>query len=223
MTTYFHLEIDKIKEEILKLGGLAEEAVDRAAKAMQGRDNDAALEVIQNDIRIDELENQIDQRCINLLATHQPVAVDLRFLTSALRICAILERIGDQGVNLAQRALALNETPPLPSIPYMLEEMAAMSMEMTRDCLDAFVNKDMALANEVWARDDELDDLNRRLLEEMITWIMEKRLLVRQGVEIILAARHFERIGDQATNVSEAVIFIVEGTIIRHQGETGRL
>jgi len=217
VTTYFLSEIEKLKEELLKMGGLVEEAMDRAIKAIADRDSAAAQEVIRNDHRINELENLIDQRCVKLLATQQPVAMDLRFLTAALRIGTTLERTGDQAVNLAERALAMNELLPVDPTPATLLQMAEVAKEMTRKCLDAFVQKDVDLAYEVCCQDDELDNLNQSLLEEMINWMMKEHRLIRRGVEIILAGRHFERIGDQATNVAEAVVFMVEGTEIRHR------
>ncbi len=217
-SSYFHLEIDKIKEEILKMGGLVEEAVENATRAILNRDSALANEVIRNDFRVNELENTIDQRCVRLMATHQPVAVDLRFLTSALRISTILERTADQAVNIAQRALAMNELTAFDEIPPLLLQMSDTAKEMTRKCLDAFVQHDTALAYEVCCQDDELDEMNRTLLEDMIKWMMGEQRVVRRGVELILAGRHLERIGDQATNVAECVVFMVEGTIIRHQG-----
>ena len=208
--------MDKIKEELLKMSGLVEESVDQATKSVVGRNSELAREVLRNDFRINELENLIDQRCIRLLATHQPVAVDLRFLTAALRICSELERIGDQSVNLAQRALVMNELEPIDDTPLKILKMSEIAKEMTRKCLDSFVQQDTALAYDVCCQDDELDDLNHAVLEEMITWMMEERRIIRRGVELVLAARHLERIGDLATNVAESVVFMVEGTIIRH-------
>ncbi len=200
------------------MGGLVEEAVDRSVRSILLRDSTLTKDVIKNDHRIDDLENLIDQHCVGLLATYQPVAVDLRFLTAALRICTMLERTGDQAVNLAQRAQVLNELEPIGEIPGTFQEMTRVAMEMTRKCLDAFVQGDLLVSYAVCKQDDELDDLNRRLLEEMINWMMGERRLIRRGVEIILAGRHLERIGDQATNISEEVVFMVEGSVIRHQG-----
>ena len=211
-------EIEKIKEELLMMGGLVEEAIDNALRSLSMRDSEAARQVIRNDHRVNDLENTVDAHCIRLIATMQPVAVDLRFLTAALRLCTTLERTGDQAVNLADRALILNDMAPMIDVPPVLLEMGEVAKDMTRKCLDAFVRRDTSLAYEVCCRDDELDDLNRKLLEQMINWMMEENRVIRRGVEIILAGRHLERIGDQATNVSEEVVFMVEGTVIRHQG-----
>ena len=218
--SHLHQQIQKIKEDLLKMGGLVEEALNQSVQSISDRDDELAKAVIANDTRIDDLENSIDQRCVELLATQQPVAVDLRFLTSALRICSILERIGDQSVNLAERALVLNECPPFDSIPPKLLEMVIVAKEMTRKCLDSFVQRNLDMAADVRAQDDVLDELYRSLLEEMIIWMMKEQRVIRRGVEIILAARHLERVGDQATNVAEAVIFMVKGQNIRHKADS---
>jgi phosphate transport system protein len=213
--THFHEEIEKLKDDLLKMAGLVEEAIAEASRALTIRDNELAREVIRGDRRINMLENDIDGSAIRLLATQQPVAVDLRFLTSAMKINAALERAGDQAVNLAERAEVLNELDPM-QIPSTLPEMATIAQEMIRKSLDAFVQKTVSLAYEVCERDDALDDLNRRLLEEMIEWMMREKRLIRRGVEWIIAGRHLERIGDEATNIAEEVVFLVEGRVIRH-------
>ena len=214
--THLQLEIEAIKEDLLKMGGLVEEAIDQAVRALIQRDSELAREVIRKDVRVNDLENQIDVKCIKLIATQQPVAADLRFLTAALRLNGILERTADQAVNIADRTLIINELPPMDGIPPTLLEMSEVAKDMTRKCLDAFVRRDEYLAYEVCAQDDELDELNRHLLEEMIGWMMDEQRLIRRGVEIVLAGRHLERIGDQATNVAEEVVFMIKGTIIRH-------
>ncbi|MFH1138444.1 MAG: phosphate signaling complex protein PhoU [Pseudomonadota bacterium] len=212
-------EIDRIKEDILKMGGLVEEALEDATKALADRDEVLAKSVIQKDRRVNELENYIDAFCIRVIATKQPVAADLRLLTACLRICSSLERSGDQAVNLSQRTLALCELAPMETVLPSLLQMAELGKEMTRKALDAFVRRDVALAREVCCQDDEMDDLNRQVLEEMLGWMMDEKRLVRRGVELILASRHLERVGDQATNMAEEVVFMVEGNIIRHQAD----
>lgn len=216
--THFEIEMEKIKDELLKMGGLVEEAVNEASRAMVNRDRELAKEIQRRDSRINELENIIDELCIKLIATYQPVAMDLRFLTGALRLCTILERIGDQAVNIADRVLVLTELDPMEEIPQTLIRMGEVGREMTRKCLDAFVTRDIDLAYDVCCQDDEMDDLNRQILEEMINWMMKEQRLIRRGVEIILAGRNLERVGDLATNISEEVVFIVEGDVIRHKG-----
>jgi phosphate transport system protein len=209
--------MEGVKEDLLKMAGLVEEAIYEAARALVNRDSALARVVIHSDRRVNALENQIEGNCIKLLATQQPVAVDLRFITSAMKINTFLERMGDQAVNLAERSQELTEMEPF-DIPATLQQMAVIAQEMTRRCLDSFVRRDVSLAYEVCARDDELDTLNRQLLGEMIGWMMREHRLVQRGVELIIAGRHLERIGDEATNISEEVVFLVEGTVIRHQG-----
>ncbi|MEW6266791.1 MAG: phosphate signaling complex protein PhoU [Thermodesulfobacteriota bacterium] len=219
---HFSQEIARLKEDILKMGGLVEEALEEATRALVSRDSNLAREVIKKDTRIDDLENAIDSFAIKLIATRQPVAADLRFLAGALRIGSTLERTADQAVNIADRTLVLNDLATLEPFPATLLEMAELAKEMTRKCLDAFVRRDVSLAYEVCGQDDELDDLNRRLLEEMIGVMIDEQRLIRRGVEVILAGRHYERIGDQATNVAEEVVYMVEGRVIRHHNALGR-
>jgi phosphate transport system protein len=206
-----------LKEDLLKMASLVEGAIHKATDALTRRDMGLAREVIGGDGRVNELENQIEGSCIRLLATQQPVAVDLRFLTSAMKINTALERMGDQAVNLAQRAEAINEMSPVETPPTLLQ-MASIAQDMTRRCLDAFVRKDVALAYEVCTMDDDLDDLNRQLLGKMIDWMMKEKRVIRRGVELVIAGRHLERIGDEATNIAEEVVFLVEGEVIRHAG-----
>ncbi|MCB2225513.1 MAG: phosphate signaling complex protein PhoU [Desulfarculaceae bacterium] len=216
--SHFHRRMQEVKEDLLKMAGRAEQAVHSATRALDARDVELAKSVIQGDRRIDLMQNEIEERCINLLATQQPVAVDLRFLSAVTKIASFLERMGDQAVNLAQRAMALAELDPVPT-PGTIMSMSTIAREMSKDCLDSFVEEDVAKAERVLVRDDELDQLCRSFLEEMIGWMNEERRLVRRGVEFILASRHLERIGDEATNVAEEVVYLVEGRIIRHGGK----
>jgi phosphate transport system protein len=218
--SHFHRQMEQVKEDLLRMAGLVEEAIFEAMKALTSRDVRLARMVIQSDRRVNALENLIEGNCIKLLATQQPVAVDLRFITSAMKITTFLERMGDQAVNLAERAQELSELDPV-EIPATLQQMARTAQEMTRKCLDAFVKRDIPLAFEVCAQDDELDALNRLLLEEMMGWMMREQRVVQRAVELIIAGRHLERIGDEATNISEEVVFLVEGTVIRHQASGG--
>ncbi len=220
--SHFHRQMQSVKEDLLGMAGLVEEAIHDATAALARRDLELARAVVRGDRRIDLTQNSIEERCITLLATQQPVAGDLRFLAAVIKICAYLERMGDQAVNLAQRAMAMDELTEMEA-PGTLLHMADIAREMTRDCLDAFVQESVRLATHVLRRDDDLDALNRSFLEEMIAWMTAERRLIRRGVELILASRHLERIGDEATNIAEEVVFLVEGRIIRHQGpaETG--
>lgn len=213
----FQRQLEAVKEDLLRMAGMVEQAISDATRALVRRDSALARAVIQKDKRVNALENQIESNCVRLLATQQPVAVDLRFITSAMKINTFLERMGDQAVNVAERALELTEMDPF-EVPTTLQRMALLAQEMTRECLDAFVRKDVSLAYQVCARDDELDAMNRELLEEIIQWMMRENRLILRGVELIIAGRHLERIGDEATNISEEVVFLVEGMVIRHRG-----
>jgi phosphate transport system protein len=198
------------------MAGLVEESIHEAVDSLTARDTVQAKEVIETDRRIDLMQNQIEERVFTLLATQQPVASDLRFLSAAIKICSHLERMGDQAVNLAERALLLADMDPMDP-PRRLVAMGEVAREMTCLCLDAFVQNNVDLAKSVIKRDDELDDLNLHILEDMVEWMTREQRVIRRGVELILASRHLERVGDEATNIAEEVVFLVEGEIIRHQ------
>ena len=215
LNTHFHRKMQEVRENLLGMAGLVEAAMQDAFQAMATRNPQKAKSVINGDRRIDLMENEIDEKAITLLATQQPVAVDLRFLSVSIKICSFLERMGDQSVNLAWRAITLSETDPL-KFPDTITEMFDIASEMTRSCLDAFVQEDVDLAMKVIRRDDEVDALARKFLEQNIHWMNQENRLIRRGVEQILASRHIERMGDEATNIAEEVVFMVEGEIIRH-------
>ncbi len=219
--SHFHKQMQEVKADVMKMTGLVEEAIHDASQALANCDSNLALEVIVKDRPIDLMQNQIEERCVALLATQQPVAGDLRFLAAVIKICAYLERMGDQAVNIAQRTLALKELLPT-EVPQPLIDMADISQEMTRTCLDALANGDLQLVCKVIARDNDLDAINRQVLEDMVEWMASEQRLVRRGVEFILTARHYERIGDEATNIVEEVVFLVEGRIIRHHSDQAR-
>ncbi len=213
--SHFHRQMQRIKDDVLSMAGLVEESIHDACQSLAGRDLDLARRVVQGDRRVDVMQNGIEERCITLLATQQPVAVDLRFLAAVIKICAYLERMGDQAVNVAQRAQALAELPAM-DLPPTLLTMGDIARGMVGDSLDALVQENVRLATQVLRRDDELDALNRSFLEEMIGWMTREHRLIRRGVEFILAARHLERLGDEATNIAEEVIYLVEGRVVRH-------
>lgn len=215
--SYFHRQMQDIKDDILAMAGLVEEAIHESAMTIIRRDAMLAQNLIRGDHRIDMMQNHIEERCITLLATQQPVAVDLRFLSAVIKICAYLERMGDQAVNLAQRSMALDELLPT-EVPPTFLQMTEVAQEMAGLCMDAFAEGKVELANRILRRDDDLDSLNRQLLEEMIAWMTSENRLIRRGVEFILAGRHVERIGDEATNIAEEVVYLVEGRVIRHLG-----
>jgi phosphate transport system protein len=214
--SYFEKQITKVNDSLLQMGGVVEDFIDQATRLLHHRDVTKARVCIDGDQQIDEMENLIDRECLRLLATQQPVAVDLRFITAALKISTYLERMADQAVNICYRCLSLAQADPIPTPP-TIRRMTEIAQEMLRRSLDAFVRRDVDLAFEVLHADDELDRLNRALLEEMIQFMMTENRLVRRGVELILVGRHLERIGDESTNVCEEVVFLVEGRSIKHQ------
>ncbi len=218
MTTmsHFQKQLREVKEDLLMMAGLVEESIHESAESLKNRNAEQARGVLEGDRRIDLMQNEIEGRIITLLATQQPVAVDLRFLASSIKICGQIERMGDQAVNVAERALLLCDMDPV-EVPGDIVTMSDVACDMTCLCLDAFMQSNVNLARDVIRRDDELDKLNVAVLEEMVSWMNQERRIIRRGVEFILAARHLERVGDEATNIAEEVVFLVEGEIIRHQ------
>jgi phosphate transport system protein len=215
--SHFHRQMREIKDDLLGMAGLVEAAIQDAYESLIHRKGTLAQSVIDGDRRIDLLENEIDDKAITLLATQQPVAVDLRFLSAAIKICSFLERMGDQAVNLAWRSLTLNEMDPM-EISERLGQLYDIAREMVHDSLNAFAKGNPEEARKVIARDDEADKLTRFFLEDNIRWMNRESRVIPRGVELILASRHLERIADGATNIAEETVFQVEGEIIRHQG-----
>jgi phosphate transport system protein len=216
--SHFHRQMQQVKQDLLKMAGLSEKAVFQASQALADLDTALAEQVIAGDRRLDLMQNEIEERCITLLATQQPVAVDLRFLSAVIKITSHVERMGDQAVNLADRVKVLAELPS-GEMPSVLLLMCKIAREMHAECLDAFATENVVLAAAVRRRDDELDEFNRDFLEEMIADMSCEERYLRRGVELILASRHLERIGDEATNIAEEVVYLVEGRIIRHSGD----
>lgn len=219
METHFHQELNKLKENLLKMAGLAERAISNAIAALVQRDSVLAEKTIKEDEKINELELLIDDQCLKLLALHQPMAADLRFITSAMRINTELERIGDQAANIAWRAILLNQEPQLK--PYIdIPRMAQISQSMVKDVLDAFVKGDADLARQVCERDDEVDGLNDQVFRELLTYMMADPKTITRAAHLIIVSRCLERIADHATNIAEGVIFMVKGLVIKHYADT---
>ncbi len=219
METHFHQELSQLKSEILRMAGLVERAISNAIDSLTQRDTPLAEKTIQQDAQINEVELDIDERCLNLLALHQPMAGDLRFITSAMRINTELERIGDLAVNIAERVVSLNQEPQLK--PYIdIPNMADISKKMLRDVIDAFVSGDAALARSVCERDDQVDGLNNQIFRELLTYMMEEPKTITRAVHLIIVSRYLERIADHATNIAEGVIFMAEALVIKHHADT---
>lgn len=213
--TVFDEELQHLKEKLLKMGSLVEDAIKNSIHALVERDNALAHKVIDNDRLVNTLDVEIDEESIRLIALRQPKATDLRFITMAMKITTDLERMGDFAVNIAERALELNEEPILK--PYIdIPKMTEIARGMIRDALNAFVRKDKHLAIEVIMRDDEVDDLKREVLQELALFMVRDPSTVSRAMKVSFVAQYLERVADHATNIAEMVIYLVDGKIIRH-------
>ena len=211
----FDEELQRLKDKILKMGSMVEDAIKNSVQALVERDNTLAVNVIDNDRVVNTLDVEIDEEAIRLIALRQPKASDLRFITMAMKITTDLERMGDLAVNIAERALELNDEPILK--PYIdIPKMRSIAQRMTQDALDAFVRKDKRLARDVIIRDDEVDDLKQVVLHELALFMVKDPATVTRAMKISFVATYLERIADHATNIAEMVIYLVDGKIIRH-------
>ena len=215
MQRHFHEEIETLKQTLLAMGGLVEDQIRRVMRALTERDDALAQEVIDRDRQVNAYDVEVDETCVNLLALHQPAAGDPRFITTAMKIVTDLERIGDQAVNIGQRALELNREPQLK--PYIdLPRMAERAQAMVKESLDAFVTRDTELARRVCAADAEVDALKEQIFRELLTFMMEDTRTISRAIRLILISRFMERVADHATNIAEMVIYMVEGKMVRH-------
>lgn len=215
MTKHFQKELDKIKKRILSLGSLVEERVRMATKAIEENNADIAEEVIRLDYEIDENEVEVEEECLKILALHQPVAIDLRFLIAVIKINNDLERIGDQAVNIAQRVVSIAKHQKI-AFHFDYSEMAEKAASMLKMSLDTLVNLDVDLAFKVVMKDDEVDSIQSEAYDQIKVAIRENPDHVTYLINLMLISRHLERIADHATNISEEVIYLIEGEIIRH-------
>ena len=214
----FEEELQALKNRLLNMGALVEERLHQAITALMERRQDASERVILGDQDVNELQIEIDDRCLKLLALQQPMAGDLRLITSAIKINADLERIRDQAVNIAENVIRLLPQPPLKPL-IDIPRMADIAEKMTRDSLDAFVKKDAELARSVLGRDDEVDSLKDQVFRELLTYMMADPGTIQRALALILISRNVERIADHATNIAEDVIFLVEAKDVRHGRE----
>jgi phosphate transport system protein len=215
MQRHVHEELDALKQTLLAMGGLVEDQIRRVMKALLERDGDLAQEVIDRDRQVNAYDVEIDEKCVELLALYQPAAGDLRFITTAMKIVTDLERIGDQAVNIAQRALELNREPQLK--PYIdLPRMSESAQRMVKQSLDAFVARDTALARQVCGEDAEVDALKEQIFRELLTFMMEDARTIPRAIRLILISRFLERVADHATNIAEMVIYMVDSKMVRH-------
>ncbi len=219
MTKHLQVELERLKKKILSLGTLTEEAVRLAIKAMQTRDADLACEIVRNDETINQLEVEIEEDCLKILALHQPVAVDLRFIAAVIKINNDLERIGDEAVNIAERVQIISRRPPVPVV-IDYTEMAEKTEHMLKMALDALVTLDVDTAYKICLMDDDVDKLNRLFYDKIKETIMSFPERAGSLINLLLIGRHLERIADHATNIAEEVIYMIEGEIPRHRTAT---
>lgn len=212
---HFQQELAALKERLLAMGGLAEERVRAAIQGLVERDMAVTQAVLSGDEPLNQLHIEIDRRSFQLLALHQPMAVDLRMIVAAVKINTDLERVGDLAVNIAEAAVRYLRVPPVKKL-IDIPRMAQIAQVMLRDALDAFVKGDTALAQQVLDRDDELDTLKTQIFRELLTYMLQDPGTIEPSLDLILVSRHLERIGDHATNVAEDVIFMVSARDVRH-------
>ena len=214
---HFQDELETLKRRLLEMGGLAEERVRTAMRAVVDRDQRLVDDVITGDAAINALHIEIDDRCFKLLALHQPMAVDLRAIVAAVKINTDLERVGDLAVNIAEAVRRYLGHPPVKQL-IDIPRMADIAQGMLRDALDAFVHRDVSIAQAVLGADDALDALKTQVFRELLTYMLQDPQTIQPALDLILISRHLERIGDHATNIAEDVIFMVSARDVRHAG-----
>jgi phosphate transport system protein len=214
---HFQDELELLSSRLLEMGGLAEERVRRSVQGLAERDIDEIHSVLVGDEPVNQLHIEIDTRCFRLLALHQPMAADLRAILAAVKINTDLERVGDLAVNIAEAAKRYVRHPPVKPL-IDIPRMGELAEKMLRDALDAFVRRDMILAEAVLAADDTLDALKTQIFRELLTYMLQSPDTIEPALDLILISRHLERIGDHATNVAEDVIFILSARDVRHHG-----
>jgi phosphate transport system protein len=211
--------IEKLKTHLLELGTIVEETVRDAVDALNKRNPDKARTVIDNDDKIDNLEVELEEECLKILALHQPVAIDLRFIVACLKINNDLERVGDLAVNVGERTLFISRHSPV-DVALDFHTMAAKAQWMLKNSLDSLVRQDIALAREVCLADDEVDDMNRDMFVSIQAAIKKSPQQIEVLIHLLNTSRHLERIADLATNIAEDVIYMIEGEIVRHRVES---
>ena len=216
MTIHFQKELEKIKKQILSLGSMVEERVRMAARAVETFDNELALKIESSDFEIDEMEVEVEEECLKVLALYQPVAVDLRFIIAVIKINNDLERIGDEAVNIAQRILTISKS-SRDKFFFDYSEMAKKAENMLKKSLDSLVNLDVDMAFGVLTTDDEVDAMHRNAYDVIKQYIREHPDKVTYLLNLYLISRHLERLADHATNIAEEVIYLIEGEIVRHE------
>jgi phosphate transport system protein len=218
MPPRLQIEIEKIKKQILSLGAMVEEQLNRAIKAVETKNIGIAKGIIESDRRVDEIEVEIEEECLKILALHQPVAVDLRFIIAVIKINNDLERIGDEAVNIAERVIYLGTRTPL-NVTFDYSEMSVKTIKMVKDSLDALVNLDLELALKLRDDDNAIDALDRGFFQKVSNSLPDNPENAGSLIQLFLISRHLERIADHTTNIAEEVIYLIEGVIHRHRRE----
>ena len=213
-----HRQIQKIKRRLLAIGAIVEEQVDLAVKSIVSRDKALAQKVISRDVEIDLMEVDLEEECLNVLALHQPMAVDLRIVIAVLKINNDLERIGDLAVDATERAVVLIEQEHV-EFPFDFETMSKAVQKMLRDCLDALINLDMDLAVKVCSSDDAVDAMHASVFSKVAKEVVRQPEHVDQLLTYLSVSRYLERIADHTTNIAEDVIYLIKGNIVRHQDD----
>jgi len=215
-STHYEKELRDIKEGLIYLGALVEKAIELATEALVERNAELAHKVICDDSVIDQLDVEIEEKCIRILALRQPTARDLRFITTAIKINGHLERIGDMAANIAEKSIILGEEPPMK--PYIdIPRMAEIARGMIRESIDAFVNENTDLARKVRMEDEIIDNLNEQVFRELLTFMMEDPKKVHRALIIMQISKNLERISDHAVGIADMVMFMVTGKIVRHE------
>jgi phosphate transport system protein len=215
LVPHFQEELEQLKTRLLEMGGLAEDRVRSAVESLVERNIPLVDRVLGGDVPINQLHIEVDSRCFKLLALHQPMAVDLRSIVSAVKINTDLERVGDLAINIAEAVRRYMRHPPVKEL-IDIPRMADIAQSMLRDALDAYVRRDIVLAQNVLSQDDELDALKTQVFRELLTYMLQDPTTIEPSLDLILISRHLERIGDHATNVAEDVIFMVSARDVRH-------
>lgn len=215
MARKFEHDLSDLKDRVLRMGSLVEDAIRKSIKALVDRDRDLALAVIDGDHLINTYDVEIEEECIRLLAIWQPTGSNLRFITTAIKIITDLERMGDLAVDICERAVELMEEPQLK--PYIdIPRMAEAAQKMLKDSLDSFVSKDPDMALKVCEADDFVDNLNQQIFNELLVYMLQDPKNIARAVRLTYVAKYLERIGDHATNIAEMVVYMVKGKVIRH-------
>ena len=212
---HFQEELEQLKTRLLEMGGLAEDRVRASVQSLVSRDPSGVERILAGDGPINQLHIEIDSRCFTMLALHQPMAVDLRAIVAGVKINTDLERVGDLAVNIAEATLRYIRHPPVKEL-IDIPRMATIAQGMLRDALDAYVRRDIAMAEAVLNEDDALDALKTQVFRELLTYMLSDPSKIEPALDLILISRHLERIGDHATNVAEDVIFMVSARDVRH-------